>query len=45
MILLPPVAAFVAVIVAEPLLNVLEVPTFVALRVGASGMSSIGVVY
>lgn len=45
MILPPPVAAFVAVIIAEPLSNALEVPTFEALRVGASGRSSIGVVY
>ena len=41
----PPVAAAVAVIVAEPLLNALDVPTFAALRVGPSGISSIGVVY
>jgi len=44
-ILPPPVPAFVAVTVAEPLLNAREVPTFAALRVGASGRSSIGVVY
>lgn len=41
----PPVAAFVAVTVAEPLLNALDVPTSDADRVGPSGRSSIGVVY
>ena len=41
----PPVAAAVAVTVAAPLSNALDVPTFATLRVGASGMSSIGVVY
>ena len=44
-ILPPPVSAFVAVIVAEPLLNAREVPTSEAERVGPSGRSSIGVVY